>query len=105
MATRLYVGGVSYDTTDESLREFFEQIGPVAMAQVIRDRESGRSKGFGFVEMDQEGQAAQAIHDLNGAELDGRRIRVDRARPREATATASRGNGRTNFNSQRSRDY
>jgi RNA recognition motif-containing protein len=82
MNTRLYVGNLSYDTTDDSLREAFEQIGPVRDATVITDRYSGRSRGFGFVEMDNEQAAADAVAQLNETVLDGRTIRVAEASPR-----------------------
>lgn len=79
----LFVGSLAYATTDDTLREFFEQIGPVASAKVIMDRESGRSKGFGFVEFEDEANNQKAIDQLNGQELDGRGITVNEARPRE----------------------
>jgi len=78
----LYVGNLSYSTTDDGLRQTFEAFGQVTSASIIKDKFSGRSKGFGFVEMptDTEGQAA--IESLNGKELDGRALRVNEARPR-----------------------
>ena len=83
MSTNIYVGNLSYDSNDESLRVLFEQYGTVEKARVIEDRETGRSRGFGFVEMDTEGGQA-AIQALNGTELDGRALKVNEARPREA---------------------
>src|SRR3989442_1056785 len=79
LAKRLYVGGLSYDTTDESLRAAFEAIGPVESATVARDRYSGRSRGFGFVEMVEEADARTAIQQLSGKALDGRTVTVDEA--------------------------
>lgn len=79
---RLYVGGLSYDTSDEGLRDHFARIGSVESATVARDRYTGRSRGFGFVEMDTEADAQKAIADLNGQDLDGRRLTVDEAKPR-----------------------
>jgi cold-inducible RNA-binding protein len=81
MARKLYVGGLSFDTTDSELRAFFEQVGNVESASVISDRFSGRSKGFGFVEMATAAEARTAIQELNGKVLDGRTITVDEARP------------------------
>lgn len=83
MAKKLYVGGLSYDTTDESLKEAFEQCGTVASASVIIDKMSGRSKGFGFVEMSTDEEATKAIETWDGQELDGRRVKVNEARPME----------------------
>ena len=84
MTKKLYVGGLSYDTTEETLKEFFSQAGTVESATIITDKMSGRSKGFGFVEMSNEDEAQKAIKTLNGKELDGRTITVDEARPRES---------------------
>ena len=79
----LYVGGLSFDTTDDGLRTFFEQAGTVESARVITDRESGRSRGFGFVEMATDDEGRKAIEDLNGEMLDGRTLTVSEARPRK----------------------
>lgn len=79
----LFIGSLAYATTDDGLRAFFEQIGPVASARVITDRESGRSKGFGFVEFESDDDNQKAVDQLNGKELDGRTISVNLARPRE----------------------
>ncbi len=88
MATKLYVGGLSFDTTDETLRAFFEQVGTVDSASVVADRFSGRSRGFGFVEMSSAAEARKAIEELNGKPLDGRTVTVD-----EARAPQERGGG------------
>ncbi len=81
MGHKLYVGGLSFETTDAELRALFEQAGKVESAVVITDRSSGRSKGFGFVEMPTNAEARQAISELNGKTLGGRSITVDEARP------------------------
>ncbi len=83
MAKKLYVGNLSYDTTDSDLRNLFEEFGTVESAQVIMDRESGRSKGFGFVEMPNSDEAQAAIEALNDSDAGGRSLRVNEARPRE----------------------
>lgn len=83
MAKKLYVGGLSYDTNEGSLKETFSQAGAVESAVIIMDRMSGRSKGFGFVEMATEEEAQKAIDMFNGKELDGRTITVNEARPQE----------------------
>ncbi len=81
MSKKLYVGSLSYDTTEGSLKEFFSGAGTVESASIIVHQDSGRSKGFGFVEMSSEDEAKKAIEMFNGQELDGRRIVVDEARP------------------------
>lgn len=81
MAKKLYVGSLSYDTTDESLRNAFAQAGAVESASVLMDKMSGRSRGFGFVEMANDEDAQKAIEMWNGKELDGRTIIVNEARP------------------------
>jgi len=83
MNSKLYVGGISYDTTEDGLRAHFEQAGEVASASIIMDRATGRSRGFGFVEMTTPEGAQKAIEMFNGQELDGRRLTVNEARPRE----------------------
>lgn len=96
MATRLYVGGLSYDTTDDGLREYFSQAGTVTSASVVMDRMSGRSRGFGFVEMEANEDAQKAIRELNGTMLDGRTLTVNEARPqgqRTGGGGGSRGGG------------
>jgi cold-inducible RNA-binding protein len=79
----LFIGSLAYATTDDGLKAFFEQIGPVVSARVITDRESGRSKGFGFVEFENDDDNQKAVDQLNGKELDGRPINVSLARPKE----------------------
>jgi cold-inducible RNA-binding protein len=82
MSVRLFVGGLSFSTSTDGLREAFARFGPVQSAAVMTDRETGRSRGFGFVEMASDQEAERAISGLNGSSLDGRMIRVDRATPR-----------------------
>jgi cold-inducible RNA-binding protein len=83
MAKKLYVGGLSYQTTDDSLRAAFAQAGTVVSAVVIKDKFSGQSKGFGFVEMSTDEEANAAIEMWNEKELDGRTVKVNEARPME----------------------
>lgn len=82
MAKKLYVGNLSYSTTEESLNGLFAQFGEVVSAVVIKDRATGRSKGFGFVELADEAAADKAIEEWNGKEFEGRRIRVNVAEER-----------------------
>ena len=82
MATNIYVGNLSYDTTEDTLRTLFAEYGEVEAVRVITDRYTGRSKGFGFVEVSTEEAAQEAIGALNGKSVDGREIRVDKAKPR-----------------------
>ncbi|HEY1085557.1 MAG TPA: RNA-binding protein [Candidatus Saccharimonadales bacterium] len=79
----LFVGSLAYATTDDGLKAHFEQVGPVVSARVITDRDSGRSKGFGFVEMENDDDNQKAVDQLNGKDLDGRSINVSLARPKE----------------------
>jgi len=81
MGRKLYVGGLSFETTDTELKTLFEQVGTVETATIITDRYSGRSKGFGFVEMSTDAAARQAITELNGKTLGERTITVEEARP------------------------
>ncbi|MBC7797406.1 MAG: RNA-binding protein, partial [Pyrinomonadaceae bacterium] len=83
MSTKLYVGNLSFRTTSEDLQEFFAQAGTVTSANVVTDRESGFSRGFGFVEMASPEEANSAISMFNGQALDGRNLTVNEARPRE----------------------
>lgn len=83
MATKLYVGNLPYNVTDVDLRELFKDYGTVESASVISDRDSGRSKGFGFVEFNSDEEAKAAIEALNGKDYNGRNLVVNEARPRE----------------------
>ena len=97
MGKKLYVGNLPFAATDQSLREIFAQIGTVTSAKIIMDRETGRSKGFGFVEMSTDAEAADAINRLNGADYDGRPMTVSEARPmapREGGGRGGFGGGR-----------
>ncbi len=78
----IYVGNLAYSVSDDSLREAFAAFGEVARAKVIMDRDTGRSKGFGFVEMPNDAEAQAAIEGLNEQPIDGRNVRVNEARPR-----------------------
>lgn len=93
MSTKLYVGGLSWDTTDHSLRQAFETHGSIQDAIIISDRDTGRSRGFGFVTFSEEDSAQMAIAELNGSELDGRSIRVSVAEDR---GSQNRGGGGRN---------
>jgi len=84
MSKRLFVGSIAWGTTDATLKAHFEQAGQVESAAVIMDKMSGRSKGFGFVEMASDADAEAAVTKLNGSELDGRKIVVSEARPKAA---------------------
>ena len=83
MAKKLYVGNLAFQTTSQDLQELFAQAGTVESASVIEDRDTGQSKGFAFVEMSTEEEAASAIEQFNGKELAGRMLKVNEARPRE----------------------
>jgi RNA recognition motif-containing protein len=83
MGKKLYVGNLTYGVTDSTLLQMFEPHGTVQSAQVIMDRDTGRSKGFGFVEMGSDAEAQAAIQALNGKEVDGRALTVNEAKPRE----------------------
>ena len=89
----IYVGNLSYNTTEEGLREAFAQYGTVESARVIFDRYTHRSRGFGFVEMPDDGEAQAAIDALDGNELDGRPLKCNKARPREDNRRGGGGGG------------
>ncbi|MFO8030790.1 MAG: RNA-binding protein [Cyclonatronaceae bacterium] len=80
--TTIYVGNLNFRTSEEQLQELFSEFGDVSSAKIITDRETGRSRGFGFVEMDDEGQADEAIQDLHEAEFMDRALVVNKARPK-----------------------
>ncbi len=83
MASKLYVGSLAYSITDDKLKDMFAALGTVVSAQVIMDRDTNQSKGFGFVEMSTDEEAQAAIKELNGKDVDGRTIVVNAARPKE----------------------
>lgn len=93
MSTKLYVGNLAFGTTSEQLQEIFAQAGTVQSASVIEDRETGRSRGFAFVEMSTNAEAAAAIDQFNGKEVGGRALKVNEAKPRENRG----GSGGRNF--------
>ena len=93
MATKLYVGGLPYSTQEDALKELFAQAGSVTSAVIIMDKMSGRSKGFGFVEMSTDEEAQKAVSMMNGQEFEGRKLTVNEARPMEARPPRTGGNG------------
>ncbi len=93
MESKLYVGNLSYDTTEEQLRELFSQAGAIKEISMIMDRDTRRPKGFGFVEMETQAEAAKAIQMFSDYELDGRRLTVNMARPREERGGRGYGGG------------
>lgn len=100
---KLYVGNLSFKTTEDELREEFEKFGTVDQVDIITDRESGRSKGFGFVEMNNNDEANEAINGMNGYSLGDRTLTVNEARPREDRPRG--GGGNRNFGGNRDRRY
>ena len=103
MAVKLFIGNLSFKATEDNLQELFSQAGNVVSTRVITDRETGRSRGFGFVEMESKEEADRAIEMFNNYNLIGRDIAVNEARPREEGAGAgSRGGGYGNRNQSRS---
>ena len=93
MSMKLYVGGLAYSVTDKELEDFFATEGAVVSATIIKDRDSGQSKGFGFVEMADIKEGQNAIKNLNGKELSGRALMVNQARPQEDRRTGGGGGG------------
>ncbi len=102
MSTRLFVGNLSYQTTEDELRQLFSGVANVSSVSLISERDSGRSKGFAFVEMATPEDAQKAIDELNGKSLDGRTIRVDLARPRADRGDGGGGGGRRRERQERS---
>ena len=93
MSKKLYVGNLPYSASDESLNQAFSECGSVQSAKVIMDRDSGRSKGFAFVEMSTDSEAAAAISRFNGSQMDGREMKVSEAKPQAPRDNNSRGGG------------
>ena len=103
MGKRLYVGNLPFSATDESLMQMFQQAGQVESAKVITDRDTGRNKGFGFVEMSTDQEAADAITKFNGADFEGRSLTVNEARPMPPRDSGG-GGGRGGFGGGGGRD-
>ena len=97
MSTKLYVGNLAFQTTSQELQQLFGQAGIVHSASIVEDRETGRSRGFAFVEMSNEVEATSAIEQFNGKEVGGRALKVNEAKPRE-----NRGGGGRSFSNDRS---
>ena len=93
MGRKLFVGNLPFSVTDESLQQMFAEAGTVDSAQVVMDKFSGRSKGFGFVEMSTDDEAAKAVSQLNGREVDGRALTVNEARPQAPRGSGGGGGG------------
>ena len=104
MGKKLYVGNLSYSVADGDLAKMFEAYGEVTSAQVIMDRDTGRSKGFGFVEMGSDQEAQAAIAALSGKQVGGRSLTVNKAKPREPGRGGSGGGGRGGYGGRGGRD-
>jgi len=106
MTTKLYVGNLAFQTTGQDLQQLFAQAGTVESASIVEDRDTGRSRGFAFVEMSTSEEANSAIAQFNGKELAGRMLKVNEAKPRENRAGGGRGFGgnRGGFGGNRDRD-
>jgi RNA recognition motif-containing protein len=108
METKLYVGNLPYSTSEDELQAMFAPAGPVKSVTVVRDRDTGRSRGFAFVEMETQADAQKAISMMNGKDLEGRPLTVNLARPREDRSGGGRSGGRGRSGSgsgSRDRDY
>jgi RNA recognition motif-containing protein len=101
MAKNIYVGNLPWSATADDLLQLFQEHGQVARAQVITDRETGRSRGFGFVEMADDAEALKAIETLNGSQFEGRPLTVNEARPREERGGGGAGGGRGGYGGDR----
>ncbi len=97
MSAKLYVGNLSFDTTTQDLEQSFGEFGTVESTNIIEDRDTGRSRGFGFVEMSSQEEAQKAIAGLNGKEIDGRELKVNEAKPQEKRAGGGGGGGRGGY--------
>ena len=94
MSMKIYVGNLSFKTSNQDLSDLFGAIGTVESANIIEDRETGRSRGFGFVEMSSQAEGEDAIAQLNGKEVDGRSLKVNEAKPQESRSGGGGGGGR-----------
>jgi len=103
--TNIFVGNLSFNATEQAIRSLFEQYGSVERVSLVTDRETGRARGFGFVEMSVSSEAEQAIAQLNGQDVDGRAINVNQARPREERGGFGGGQRQNNFGGQRRNRY
>jgi RNA recognition motif-containing protein len=101
MSTKLYVGNLAFQTTSQELQELFATAGTVESASVVEDRDTGRSRGFAFVEMSTKEEAAAAIDQFNGKEVGGRALKVNEAKPRENRSGGGGGGGRGGFGGNR----
>ena len=101
MAMKLYVGNLSFQTSSEELQQLFSQAGTVESASVVEDRDTGRSRGFGFVEMASKEEGEKAIQQFNGTDLNGRNLTVNEARPREDRGGRGGGGGRGGYGGNR----
>ena len=97
MSQNLFVGGIAYATTEDTLKNYFEQIGEVASAKIALERETGRSRGFGFIEFVDEANNQKAIDELDGTELEGKRLKINIARPKEDRPRSNYGNSRGSY--------
>lgn len=97
MGTKLYIGNLAFSETEDSINQLFSQHGSVASCQLITDRDTGRSKGFGFVEMSSVEEAQRAISSLDGREVNGRQMKVNEARPKENRESRFNGGFRSSF--------
>ena len=109
MSTKLYVGNLAFQTTSQELQELFASAGTVESASVVEDRDTGRSRGFGFVEMSSKEEATAAIEQFNGKEFNGRNLNVNEAKPREPRGFGGGGNrggggGNRDFGSRNDRE-
>ena len=94
---KLYVGNLSYSTAEGTLKEFFAAFGPIASVKIITDSYSGQSRGFGFVELEDDGKAAEAIEQLDGQSLDGKTLKVNEARPQTDRGGSRSGGGNRSY--------
>jgi len=101
MSMKLYVGNLSFQTSSEELQQLFSQAGTVESASVVEDRDTGRSRGFGFVEMASKEEGEKAIQQFNGTDLNGRNLTVNEARPREDRGNRGGGGGRGGYGGNR----